>query len=81
MNCTCYDEVSEKLKAEGLAISYKCAKFRLSKNKLSMALGFPLQPTEGKRLKSNQPSIVFISYCPFCGKSAKEPEEQRQQPA
>lgn len=71
MNCTCFDEVNEKLKADGLAISSKCQSFRLSNNQLSHAVGFPLQTTDGKKLKRGQPSMVFVSFCPFCGKSTK----------
>lgn len=80
MNCDCYDQVSENLKAKGLAISDKCRSFCITDNTLGMALGFPLQATDGKRLKRSQPSMVFVSFCPFCGKSTKEEPSTLNQP-
>lgn len=71
MNCTCIDEVSEKLKEQGLALSDKCRKFRINDNKLEEMIGLPLQAADGKKFRRGQPSIVFISFCPFCGKSVK----------
>lgn len=67
MNCDCLTKIKENLSKEGLGISRECQTMRLSKNKLSAHIGFPLKTGDGRKPKRGVPTFMFFSYCPFCG--------------
>lgn len=73
--CNCYEQIREKLKAQGLAISDKCKAMRITDLKLSARLCFPLQSADGKKLKRGEPKFMFLSFCPFCGEKYEREEE------
>lgn len=74
MNCNCHQEVALKLKEEGLKFSDKVVAMRIVKNRMSGHLGFPLTNMENRRPKSGKPTFMFLSFCPFCGKSTAPAE-------
>jgi len=67
--CNCHEEVALKLKEEGLKFSDKVVAFRIIGNRMSGHLGFPLADMENRKPKSGKPRFMFLSFCPFCGKS------------
>lgn len=70
--CKCFNEVREKLKAQGLKLSDKC--FVLGMPSFSTMFGIPLERADGSRLKRGDPTMLFTARCPFCGK--KQPKQQ-----
>ena len=66
--CNCLHEKDDRLREKGYKISDACLMLVLADNKLTAQYGLPLQRTKGERMKRDDPRMITISHCPFCGK-------------
>lgn len=65
--CKCWENMGKELEKKGLQISPACECMRLEKNVLKFFAGLPLVTLAGKKPARNQPKIIGITHCPFCG--------------
>jgi hypothetical protein len=67
--CNCWNEKDDGLRKLGLKLSNACSMLELVEATLDIrgVYGLPLQRTDGKKLRSDDPKLLQISYCPFCG--------------
>ena len=69
--CSCWNDKDTALREKfGLKISDACSMLQLDEEKLSLSgkYGLPLQRVNGNAIKRNDPCMIQISHCPFCGK-------------
>lgn len=70
MNCDCIERVDEKLAEQNLALD---ATFILKPKKpystLSISTHFK---NLAKKKRGQKPTKILVTYCPFCGKKAKD---------
>lgn len=67
-SCNCWHEKDNKLREMGYKISDACAMLQLKDLSLTAKYGLPLQRTDGKKLQRGDPTMITISFCPFCGR-------------
>jgi hypothetical protein len=65
--CNCWDEKDSKLREMGYKISDSCAMLQIKDLNLTAKFGLPLQRINGGKLKRDDPQMITISHCPFCG--------------
>ena len=71
MNCKCFDEVDEKLRAQNLKLvgyAFIMPSFSLTPTVATQWIDKAKAPAGKKRT----PPYVFASHCPFCGKPVKK---------
>jgi hypothetical protein len=72
MNCDCITRVNKKLEDQNLALSVS---FVFSNN-ISKATDMLSIATHwkdsSKKPRGKKPTSILVSYCPFCGKKAKQ---------
>lgn len=76
--CTCFDDVSAKLKEKGYRIADGHSYLEIPDFKVTHCL--PLVRADGSKLKKGDPKTVAISHCPFCGTSLKAPAPESEVP-
>ena len=62
--CNCWHETDDRLRKDGYKLADSCAMFDRS---FRVQFGLPLQRTDGQKLKRDDPRMITISHCPFCG--------------
>jgi len=67
-DCNCWQEKNRGLQERGYKIADICTTLKVDDLTLRAVHGFPLQRADGGKLKRNDPNLISISYCPFCGK-------------
>jgi hypothetical protein len=65
--CNCWHEKDNKLREMGYKLSDACAMLQIKDLSLTAKYGLPLQRTDGAKLKRDDPKMITISHCPFCG--------------
>ena len=65
--CSCWSDRNEKLREKGFIISLACSQLVITKTGMKVQYGLPLQKSGGTRLKRNDPQMITIAHCPFCG--------------
>ena len=65
--CNCWSEKDRKLREKGYKISDACAMLQIKDLKITAKFGLPLQRTDGAKLKPDDPRMILLSHCPFCG--------------
>ncbi|WP_138751145.1 hypothetical protein [Paenibacillus sinopodophylli] len=88
MNCNCLSEIKARLKDELpkqdqyaklkiISVDFSNAAFLMNGNRIESTLSTPITITHEPIGRKKSTNInMTISYCPFCGKSAKEESEQ-----
>lgn len=66
-SCKCWHEKDSKIREMGFKISDDCSALQIEELSLIGVFGLPLQRTDGKKLKKDDPKMIYISHCPFCG--------------
>lgn len=66
-SCNCWHEKDNKLREMGYKISDACAMLQIKNLNLTSKFGLPLQRTDGAKLKRDDPRMITMSHCPFCG--------------
>lgn len=68
-SCNCWHDRDNGLRKLGFKISDACAMLVLIKESLSLKaqFGLPIQRVDGKKFLRDDPRMITISYCPFCG--------------
>jgi len=81
MKCECLTRIDEGLKKHGFKLSDKFLTFMVNDADLSlhMALTWPLERLDGKRLLRKDPKGQIMSHCPFCGQPIKREEREKSQ--
>jgi len=67
-DCNCWQEKNRGLQERGYKIADICTMFQVDDLELRVEHGFPLQRADGFRLKRDDPRMISISFCPFCGR-------------
>lgn len=66
-SCNCWHDKDNKLREMGYKIADACAMLQIKDLSLTAKYGLPLARTDGKKLKRGDPTMITISFCPFCG--------------
>ena len=68
MNCKCLAEKNAELKKLGFKITPAYSMLAITEDLgLTLTHGVPLVRIDGSRLRRDDPRILQISFCPFCG--------------
>jgi hypothetical protein len=67
-NCNCWNEKDDGLRKQGFKISDACQMLEILRLSIKAKLGLPLQRLDGAKLKRDDPRMITISFCPFCGR-------------
>lgn len=65
--CNCWHTKDDGLRKMGYKISDACAMLQIKDLNLTAKFGLPLQRTDSAKLKRDDPRMITISHCPFCG--------------
>lgn len=75
MNCDCIKRVNEKLAEQNLALN---ATFIPEPKKPYSTLSISTHFKDlAKKKRGQKPMSIIVTYCPFCGKKAKDAHEQQ----
>jgi hypothetical protein len=62
--CNCWEETDNKCREQGYKLADACQMFD---RHFRVQYGIPLQRRDGNKLKRNEPRMITISHCPWCG--------------
>jgi hypothetical protein len=67
-SCNCWHEKDNELRKMGYKLSDACSMLQINELNITAKFGIPLQRTDGSKLKRDDPRMITISHCPWCGK-------------
>lgn len=81
MSCECWQKRDDEVRKKyGVKIANACSALEIdtSKGNLDMkgVYGLPLQRIDGRKVGKDQPALMVISYCPFCGQKYEEKKDE-----
>lgn len=69
LGCSCWSETNARLKEKGYKLADVCSMLTVTDELgLHAMRGVPLERADGARLKRDDPRMLQVSYCCFCGK-------------
>lgn len=69
LGCLCWSETNACLKEKGYKLADVCSMLTVTDELgLHATRGVPLERADGARLKRDDPRMLQVSYCCFCGK-------------
>jgi len=79
MTCDCYTEINAKLKEKNLKLVGAALTMPEFKTRFYIATNW-IDRAKAPKGKKNSPPNMFVTYCPFCGKPAVDPNDPEPEP-